>query len=344
MKNPIAMGPASGCPVCGQRLSATQSVCAECGAILALRDVRAPGTSTAERVQACVLSVGRRLSTLASASSTVVHGSRRRASVIVALLATMITVAAVVESFHRPRPMLDPGRRTQVELPEAKRAAALDRSNDSRRPADGARAAGPSKTDRTPSPVLGSTALGMISASVVAALLCAFALTSHRRRHHHRSIDDPGLVRARRMTQAAGVGAAFCFGLAVALAAVMVTSRVVEPPSALATVQGGGDQWRGEASTLKERLSVLDARQASLEARRAEGQAGPQPARTAAIDPDLLAHAGTTASLPMSDVLRPPRVAGGPGQSVGDRVWNDILRDLERVRRTVRDWFPRDAP
>ena len=242
--------------------------------------------------------------------------------------------------------------------------------------ADVGRVAEPPKTDLTPSSMVGSTALGMLGVSVLALLLCGFAVRSKARWPNDSAVDDPAGVRARRMTYAAAVGAAFCFGLAVASAVVLLTeSHVVEPPPALAIVEAQRvDQWRHEASTLKERLSVLDARLASLEATRAaDGEARQQSTRTALIDrverdrartapgparrpgsalddqerhaisaPYVLADSTASAKLTTADVLRPPRVP--EGQSVGDRVWNDIVRDWERLRRTVLDWLPRDAP
>jgi hypothetical protein len=165
------------------------------------------------------------------------------------------------------------------------------------------------------------------------------------------------------MTQATAIGAAFCLGLAVALLVVVsMGSPAVEPSAALATMEPPHDDlWRRETSTLSHRLSALDARLASLESTRpassARPEGGPSPTTVSKGAPRSVEavgepetggtgfpaapaddHVGT--SISAADVLRPPRVAA---TSLRDRVWGDIVRDWERVKRTVGELFPRDA-
>jgi predicted RNA-binding Zn-ribbon protein involved in translation (DUF1610 family) len=365
MKNPTALAAASACPVCGQQLSSADFACAQCGAIMALRAVRARGLSTADRVKARVLAVCHRgFSTLRSTVPKLVPGHRRWFYVVVAVLATTLIAAAGAEMFGRRDSAAHIAPSNNRELPAAERAPVLERRQ----------TAGPLEANRTRAPLIASTGLGMIGATVLAALLCAVAVNSERRRRHDRSADTAGHVRARRMTQSASVAAAFCFGLAVALAVVLITeSRLIRPLPAVAIGEGERvDQWRREASTLKERLSVLDARLASLESTRAgDGQVRQQPARTAAVDhlqrdasrtpperparpsdavagqesndvsnASVLANYEASVKPPTADVLRSQRAPAAV--PVTDRIWNDILRDWEHVRRTIRDLFSRD--
>jgi hypothetical protein len=367
MRTRIAPAAASACPVCGHRLSPTDFVCTECGAVLALRAAHGCGPSTADRAKSRFIAVCHRgFSTLRSAIPKVVPGQHRWFYVVVALLATALIGAAVAGIFNRPDSAVDRGPSRNRERLEAQRAALPDRQSQFHRQEERRQSAVPPKAYQTRSSFVGSTALGMIGAGVVAALLCVVAVKSQRRRRDDQSAD----VRARRMTHAVSVAAAFSFGLAVALAVVHLTeSRVVQPLPALAIGEGEHvDQWRREASTLKERLGLLDARLASLESTRAgDGQVRQQPARIAAID-HLPRNASRPAAPPSgavsaqesndvsnasvpadyeasvkpatADVLRPPRVPAGP--TVADRVWNDVLRDWQHVRRTIRDLFPRD--
>jgi hypothetical protein len=196
----------------------------------------------------------------------------------------------------------------------------------------------------------------MISATVLGALLCAVSVKAARRR----------------LTQAASAGAAFCFGLAAALAVVLVgESRVALPPAELATVQGERvHQRRDGASTPSERPSVLDARLVSPEsthARKGEAQQRPTFIDGLQRDPSWTTRRGgvarpdggiaeqdrdatsnsaappydqANAKPPTADVLRSPRVAAA---SLGERVWSDVARDWERVKRTVRNLFPREV-
>jgi hypothetical protein len=373
------MTTASICPVCGQRLS-SGFVCSECGAIPSLRGVRASGPSAAASVTSRFIDICRRgFSALTSAVSKLLPEDRRWAYGVVALLATAILVAAVAGIFGGPNSTADRRPRSNRERAEAAPAAVLDRQSQSQRSEERRWTAEPLEVSQARSPYAGSTALGMIAAIIGAALLCAFAVASARRRRQHRSADDSEPLGTRRMTYASAVAAAFCFGLASALAVILIAqSRTVLPLPAFAVIpREHTDPWRREASTLKERLSVLDARLASLEATRTgEGSARQQPTRTAAIDdvqreapqsgpgrgarrseavgrqegaavsnaPVPPAHLEASVKPPIADVLRPPlrpaRVR--EGLTVGDRVWNDILSDWDNVKRSIRDLFPRD--
>jgi predicted nucleic acid-binding Zn ribbon protein len=352
---------ASICPVCGQRLASSDPVCEECGAILALRMTRV-----------------RRSTTVKSRFTAVVHRQfaavlrfvrdRRGYYIVAALLATALTVAAIAGVFAR-RNAIEIAPR--AERSEVKRPAGLDNQRPLERRDTPTRETGSSTAHATRSPGGGWTTLGIFAAVVLGAALGAVSVTSARRRRHQRAADTPAWIASGRMIQAASVGAAFCFGLAVALAVVLaMESRVAQPPAALATVEGArADQWRRETSTLSDRLSVLDARLASLESTRAGERAGRQqptsprverdpsptpesaraarpvdataePERSATSSAAVPAHDEGSATISGADVLRPPRVAMA---SLRDRVWDDIARDWERLRRRVRDLFPRDA-
>lgn len=345
MGNPVMA--TSVCPVCGQRLSSSESVCTECGAILALRMAHPLGASPVEAVTSRFTALSRAL-----------H-DRRGFYMILALLLTALSFAALAG-------ILSPRSSTveiRTERSDGNRVAGLDDHKGPRGGQPGIHA--------TRSPLGGSTALGMISATVLGALLCAVSVQSARRHHHARFAEKPRWVGARRLTQAASVGAAFCFGLAAALAVVLVgESRVALPPAALATVQGERiHQWRDGASTPSERPSVLDARLASPESTHArKGEAQQRPTRPPSVDGLQRVPSGTTgrggvarpnggiaeqerdaiwnsaappydqanAKPPTADVLRQPPVAAA---SLGERVWDDVARDWERVRRTVRNLF-----
>lgn len=345
MGNPVMA--TSVCPVCGQRLLSSESVCTECGAILALRMAHPLGASPVEAVTSGFTAVSRAL-----------H-DRRGFYMILALLLTALSFAALAGIFAPRSSTVE----IRTERSDGNRVAGLDDHKGPR--------GGQPEIHATRSPLGGSTALGMISATVLGALLCAVSIQSARRHHHGRFAEKPRWVGARRLTQAASVGAAFCFGLAAALAVVLVgESRVALPPAALATVQGEHvHQWRDGASTPSERPRVLDARLASPESTHArKGEAQQRPTRPPSLYGLLRDPSGTTgrggvarpnggiaeqerdaiwnsaappydqanAKPPTADVLRRPPVAAA---SLGERVWDDVARDWERVRRTVRNFF-----
>jgi hypothetical protein len=369
MKNQFAIASAFVCPVCGQHLASTDPVCTECGAILALRAPRAREVYATDRVKSRLLDVWYRgISALTVAISTLMH-HRRRLYVIVALVvATMIAIMAVAGLFSRFRRPAEIAARETRQHVEVRREPAPERQSQLPRAAE---RVGSVTTSRTRPSAASSMALGMLGAAVLAALLGAVAVNDERRRRRAAPASEVVAMRLRRRTQAAAVAAAFCFGLAVALAVVLATQpAVVLPLPARATVERERvDQWQREASTLKERLSSLDARLSSLESTRGgEGTAGQQPARTAGADrvarsgpkrgdrpagtiAEQEANAVSAAPLPppyaastrssTADVLRSPRVASEG--NLGERVWIDIQRDWERVRRSVRDLIPGES-
>jgi predicted nucleic acid-binding Zn ribbon protein len=359
-KSPIVIATASACPVCGQRLASSDPVCNECGAILALRMTRARRSTTVKsRVTALVHRQ------FAAVSSFV--RDRRGYYIVAALLATALTAAAIAGVFA-PRSAVEirpPAERSVVKPP-----AVLDDQRQLERHDTTTRAASASTTHATRSPRGGWTTVGMFAAVVLGAVLGAVSVTSaRRRRRRQRAADTPAGIASGRMTQAASVGAAFCFGLAVALAVVLaMESPVVQPPAAFATVEGERvDQWRRETSTLSERLSVLDARLASLESTRERAarqqptrpvlerdpsrpsesgraarpvDAAGEPERIGISSPAVPAHEEASTTISTADVLRPPRVAT---TTLGDRVWDDIVRDWARLTRSVRELFAGDA-
>ena len=337
MKNPVMA--TSVCPVCGQRLSSSDSACTECGAIFALRMGRPPGASPVEAVTSPFTALSRAL-----------H-DRRGFYMILALLLTALSFAALAGIFAPRGSTVEIGS----ERSDGNRVAGSEDQRQRYRPEDKRPRGGQPDIHATRSPLGGSTALGMISAAVLGALLCAVSVQSARRHHHDGFAEKPRWVGARRLTQAASVGAAFCFGLAAALAAVLVAeSRVALPPAALATVQGEHvHRWRDGTSTPTERLSVVDARLASPESTHAvKGDAPQRPTRPPSVDglqrdPSWTTGRGEVAAAPphdeasakppTADVLRRSPVAAA---SLGERVLDDVARDWERVRRTVRNLFP----
>ena len=361
MKSPVAVTALSACPVCRHRLSPTDFVCTECGAILAVRAARAYAPSTADRVKSRLIGVYHRgFSALTSAVPKLLQGRRRSLHVVAALLATVILVVAIAGLFGRPNSRVDSGPRNLPERPETGRAGVAARQGQPQSPEEPPQAVVPSKLSQTRAAYGGSAGLGMVGATVLASLLCVFAVRSERRRRQDGSAGQAGHVRAGHMIHAASVAAAFCFGLAVALAIVLMTqSRAVSPLPTPAVVEG-------------EHLSVR-ARLASLESTRpGEGQARQQPSRTTAIDRAQQDAAGTAAGRraprseavggheskpvssapaatqleasvkpPAADILRARGVRADA--TVADRVWNDVQRDWESVRRSIRDLFPRGS-
>ena len=350
---------ASACPVCGQRLASSDQICNECGAVLALRLTRARRPTTVKSRFAAV--VQRQLAEVSRLGR-----DRRGYYIVAALLVTLLTAAAIAGVFAR-RGAVEIAPR--AERSETKRSTVLDDQRQLERRVATTRAAGASP-QATRSPRDGWTTAGMVAAAVVGAVLWAVAVTSARRRRHDRTDDTPAWIASGHMTHAAYVGAAFCCGLVVALAVVLaMESPVAQPPAAFATVEGERvDQWRRETSTLSERLRVLDARLASLESTRAGDRAALQqptrprldrdsrpsesgraarpvdatdePERSTTSSPAVPAHEEASTTISAADVLRPPRVARA---SLGDRVWDDIVRDWERLRRSVRELLPRDT-
>jgi len=351
---------ASACPVCGQRLASSDQICNECGAVLALRLTRARRPTTVKSRFAA--GVHRQFAEISRLGR-----DRGGYYIVAALLVTLLTAAAIAGVFAR-RGAVEIAPR--AERSETKRSTVLDDQRQLERRVATTRAAGASP-QATRSPRDGWTTAGMVAAAVVGAVLWAVAVTSARRRRHDRTDDTPAWIASGHMTHAAYVGAAFCCGLAVALAVVLaMESPVAQPPAAFATVEGERvDQWRLERSTLSERLSVLDARLASLESTRAGERAARQqptsprleldssrttesgraaravgaadePARSAAASPAVPANEAASTTITAADVLRSPRVATA---TLADRVWDDIARDWERLRRSVRELLPRDT-
>jgi hypothetical protein len=286
---------------------------------------------------------------------------RRGFYIVTALLATALTATVMAGVFARPKAVEIIPR---TERSEAKPPAVDGREQPDRR--------------HTMAPTTGSSAMhetraarrwttpGMFAAAGLGVLFSAIAVNSRRRPRPDRGTVTPTWITSTRMTQAAAIGAAFCLGLTVALLVVVVMeSPPVQPSAALATTEPQrDDRWRRETSTLTERLSALDARLASLESTRATAVAEPprtspasspttasegargslevvgEPEGSGTWFPAVPARDGAGASMSTADVLRPPRVAAA---SLGDRVWEDIVGDWERFRRTVRELFPRDA-
>ena len=340
----------SGCPVCGQGLSYSDSVCDECGAILALRMARGRRPTG---LRSHLTAVHRRFAAVSR-----FFRDRHGFYIVTALLTTALTAAVIAGVF---------ARRSAVEIaPRAERSeanrSAVDRPQRLDRRQATVPAAGSSAPHET-RPPRGWTSLGMVAAAVLGTLFSAVAVSSGRRRRHDRAAETRAWSASTRMTQAAAIGAAFCLGLAVALLVVVsMGSPAVEPSAALATMEPQHDDpWRRETSTLSHRLSALDARLASLESTRPASSARPEggPSRATASkggprsvevvgEPESSGtwfsaapaddHVGTSVSA--ADVLRPPRVAAA---SLRDRVWEDIVRDWEHVKRTVRELLPRDA-
>lgn len=343
MKNPrMVVATASACPVCGQRLSSSDPVCSECGAILALR-----------------MTHERRPTTVKSRFTAIVHRrfievsaffrNRLGFYIIMAVLVTVLGVAMAGVFAARPPVETVP----RADRPEAKPQAGDGGQRQVERQVDTAPPTGTVTTHGTRSPRGGWTIVGMFAAAALGALLWALSATLARRRRHDRAAGTPASIASGRIIQAASGGAAFCFGLAVALAVVLtMESRVAQPTAALATVE----RERHETSTLSERLSVLDARLASLESRRAgertaREQPGParaarsvdtvaEPESSASLGPAVPTHDEASTPISTADILRSPRVATA---TLGDRVWDDIVRDWERLTRSVRELFARDA-
>jgi hypothetical protein len=358
MKTLIAPAAASACPVCRHGLSSSDFVCTECGAVPALRRADGSDPSTADRVKSRFIAVYHRgSSTFRSALPKLVRGDRRWSYVVVALLATALFGVAVAGLVNRRDSVVDRGPSRNREPLQVQRPALPDRQGQVHRQEERRQSAGPPKANQTRSSSAGSTVVGMIGAGVAAVLLGAVAVKSQRRRRDDQSADNPERVRARRLAQAASIAAAFFFGLAVALAVVLSTaSRVVQPLPAHSIVEAERvEQWRREASTLKERLSVLDSRLASLESTRTSEvpvrqQPGRAPRPSDAVageesrdnsNASAPAHYDASLKPPTADILRSPQMPAGP--TVAGRVWSDIRRDWEQVRRSIRGVLSSDS-
>lgn len=307
------------CPVCGQRLGSTEAACSECGAILALRmpDVArrrlAPSVTPhvdvarrrlAEAVSPHVDRLSVRARSIVTAALTMLARRRRTGLAVAALVITLATVAVLMAAVFSPRNI-------SVRPTAPSRPVAL---------------------------ALAATAIGAIVGTV--------AVVSRRR----------GALRLAWLVNGGAVVAAFCFGLGVALLVVAALERQRMFASAVPTAGDGqsAGAWRREASTLKEARTVVDARLSSesthpagdkatrpesvrsrYPAERDDARGVPTIATPASDDVAVRpSMADTATKVPMADILRPPRVAA---TGLGERVWGDIVRDWERVKRTARD-------
>ena len=324
------------CPVCRKRLASTEAACSECGAILALR---APDTRRrlAKAVKPHITHVYRRTRSIVTAAFAALAQHGRAVVAVAALAVTVVMFAVLVAAVFGPRNTSAPRVATTTgEVRPTDRTAPGTEPLSPAAPISRHRSASPP----TPRPAVGlqnPMALA-VAATIIGAIVGTIAVVSRRRR----------VPRLAWVVNSAAVVAAFCFGLAAAL---LVVATVEHQRTFASAVPAGGDEpsgdaWRREASTLKEALTVIDARLASLESTHG---AGDSPTRSQSVRPrspaegdELRAVTATSTPSrdeavgkpPTADILRPPRVAA---TSLGERVWSDIVRDWERVRRTVRD-------
>jgi hypothetical protein len=203
----------------------------------------------------------------AGAISSLWRGHRRGVYIGVALVTIAIVLLAVVGLSRHADP---PGRiapRGGRELLAEKRAPAPELQEQFRHQKERREAVEPPRTYRVGSRPGGWALPGMIGVSMLGALLCAFAVKSEWRRLRDVSANSQGSIHPSLMSRLGSVGAALCFALTAALAIVLANqSPVLEPLPAIPVVDRGNiDQLRREASALKERLSVLDDRVASVE-------------------------------------------------------------------------------
>ena len=344
------------CPVCGQRLASTEAACSECGAILALRvpDVsRRRLASTvgphvdvarrrlAEAVRPHVDRLYVRTRSIVTAALTTLAQRRRTGLAVAALVITLAMLAALVAAIFSPRNVSGPSVATTTgEARATGRTAPATHASSAAEPAP----RNPPAPPATPRPA----AVGLqnpmalaVAATTLGAIVATVAVVSRRRR----------ALRLSWIVNSAAVVTAFCFGLAVALLVVATLERQRMFASAVPTAgdgQSGGDAWRRQASTLKEALTVIDARLSSWESTHPADEKATRPAerdgsRAVTTSGDEVAAnpstGDTAAKPPAADILRPPRVAA---TNLGERVWGDIVRDWERVKRTVREFVRLD--
>ena len=330
-------GAVAACPVCGERLASTKSACSECGAVLALRLADAARRRLPEAVRPHVEHLYGRTRSIASAARTALVERRRGAGAVAALVVTIAMFAVLVTVILGPGNT--PLRRSVVttgELRPSNRTAPETQPPSPPR-ASPRHASAPPATDRS-SLGLGNPIALAVGVMALGAMFGTIGVVTRRRRTPRR----PWIV------SSAAVAAAFCCGVAAAL---IVVAAVDQQRLFASAVPAAGDPqsvdaWRREAYTLKDALTMLKARVASLGSTQAAGEApaGSQPAsaRLPGQHDEERAVATTSTSpaedaastSPTADILRPPRVAA---TTLGDRVWSDILRDWERVKRTVRE-------
>jgi hypothetical protein len=303
-------GAVAACPVCGERLASTKSACSECGAVLALRLADAARRRLPEAVRPHVEHLYGRTRSIVSAARTALVERRRVAGAVAALVVTIAMFAVLVAVILGPgnTPLrrsvvttgeLRPSNRTAPETPPPSPPRASPRH-----------ASAPPATDRS-SLGLGNPIALAVGVMALGAMFGTIGVVTRRRRTPRR----PWIV------SSAAVAAAFCCGVAAAL---IVVAAVDQQRLFASAVPAAGDArfvdaLRRERSTLKDALTMLTGEH---DEERAVATTSTSPAEDAA------------STSPTADILRPPRVAA---TTLGDRVWSDILRDWERVKRTVRE-------
>jgi cytoskeletal protein RodZ len=317
------------CPVCGRRLLPTEAACSECGAVLALRvpdgarrrlaaAVR-PHVDVARRRLAAAVTprVDRlygRMRSIVTAALTTLAQRRRTGLAVAALVITLAMFAVLVAAVFSPRNIAAPGLATTT---------GESRATTRTQPAPQPSAVEPSRAPSAAPPAIPRPAVGLdtpmtlaMAATAIGAVVGTIAVVSRRRR----------ALRLSWIVNSAAVAAAFCFGLAVALLVVATVERQRMFASAVPTVGGGQSPaaWQREASTRPRDPVERDES-------RAVTMISTSPPEEAAA---TVSTAETAARPSTADVLRPPRVAA---VNLSERVWDDIVRDWERVKRTVRD-------
>jgi hypothetical protein len=286
------------CPVCGQRLGSTEAACYECGAVLALR---------------------------------VPDDARRRLAAAVRphIDAARLWLAEAV------RPHIDTARRGFAETVRprvdrlyggARSIVALVLATLTERRRTGLAVAALVITlaifavlvaavfgPRTPSPpAIPRPSLGLqtpvapaVVITAVGAIVATIAVVSRRRR----------VTRLPWIANSAAVAAAFCFGLAVALLVIAAVEhqRIFASAVPATGSEQSRDALRREASTLKEAPTLNEPRAASVT---------PAPSQYEAVGKPSTADILRTHATPMK---------------LEERVWGDIVRDWERLKRTVWD-------
>ena len=303
-------GAVAACPVCGERLASTKSACSECGAVLALRLADAARRRLPEAVRPHVEHLYGRTRSIASAARTALVERRRVAGAVAALVVTIAMFAVLVAVILGPGNT--PLRRSVVttgELRPSNRTAPETQPPSPPR-ASPRHASAPPATDRS-SLGLGNPIALAVGVMALGAMFGTIGVVTRRRRTPRR----PWIV------SSAAVAAAFCCGVAAAL---IVVAAVDQQRLFASAVPAAGDPQsvdalRRERSTLKDALTMLTGEH---DEERAVATTSTSPAEDAA------------STSPTADILRPPRVAA---TTLGDRVWSDILRDWERVKRTVRE-------
>lgn len=303
-------GAVAACPVCGERLASTKSACSECGAVLALRLADAARRRLPEAVRPHVEHLYGRTRSIASAARTALVERRRVAGAVAALVVTIAMFAVLVAVILGPGNT--PLRRSVVttgELRPSNRTAPETQPPSPPR-ASPRHASAPPATDRS-SLGLGNPIALAVGVMALGAMFGTIGVVTRRRRTPRR----PWIV------SSAAVAAAFCCGVAAAL---IVVAAVDQQRLFASAVPAAGDPrfvdaLRRERSTLKDALTMLTGEH---DEERAVATTSTSPAEDAA------------STSPTADILRPPRVAA---TTLGDRVWSDILRDWERVKRTVRE-------